>query len=396
MKDEAKVISIVFFLSAFLVVVSFGEQKAEWKGKREEENGIKVIKNPRDPLYGEIKFELEEDLSIGKEDDENFLFYKIADIQVDKDGNIYVVDFGNNRIQQFDFKGNYLQTIGREGEGPGEFVGPLRILFDKKTGNIYVRDGLSSIKIFDKHGNYLRAIRLECFPTDFELNEDGNILGICRILSRIPSGIQSHSLVFVKLNFEGKIEKKIAKYPYYRSRRTIGSITYGISHGYEYNSFMTKIDDQTFIYGYSKEYELNVVDKEGNLLYKIKKDEPKRKIPSEEKHRIEREATAKGVPIQAVKVKYPPYIPFIYAIYTDSAERIYIQRNQGKRTGQGPKEFDIFSKDGYCLYNTTFPYPAVLIKDGYFYTRVVNEDTGEEFVKRFMIKNWKQIKEGIS
>ncbi len=379
------------FLSVFVTLVSFGQQKAEWKGKIEVEDGVKVIKNPRDPLYGEIKFELEEDLSIGKEDDENFLFYKIADIQVDKDGNIYIVDFGNNRIQQFDFKGNYLQTIGREGEGPGEFVGPLRILFDKKTGNIYVRDGLRSIKIFDKHGNYLRAIRLEYFPTDFELNEDGNILGICRILSRIPSGIQSHSSVFVKLNSEGKIEKKIAKYPYYLSR----GAGFSISHGHEYNSFMTKIDDQTFIYGYSKEYELNVVDKEGNLLYKIKKDEPKRKFPSEEKNRIEREAMAEGFPIQTLKVKYPPFIPFIYAIYTDSAERIYIQRNLGKRTGQGPKEFDIFSKDGYCLYNTTFPYPAVLIKDGYFYTRVVNEDTGEEFVKRFRIKNWKQIKEGI-
>jgi len=372
------------FLSVFVTLVSFGQQKAEWKGKIEEENGIKVIKNPRDPLYGEIKFELEEDLSIGKEDDENFLFYKIADIQVDKDGNIYVVDFGNNRIQQFDFKGNYLQTIGREGEGPGEFVGPLRILFDKKTGNIYIRDGLSSIKIFDKHGNYLRAIRLEYTPMDFELNEGGNILGILRIISRI----QSHS-VFVKLNSEGNIEKKIAKYPLYSSSGKIGNARFGISHGHEYNSFMTKIDDQTFIYGYSKEYELNVVDKEGNLLYKIKKDEPKRKFPSEEKHRIEREAMANGFPIQAVKVKYPPFIPFIYAIYTDSAERIYIQRNLGKRTGQGPKEFDIFSKDGYCLYNTTFPYPAVLIKDGYFYTRVVNEDTGEEFVKRFRIKNLK-------
>jgi len=251
MKNRTKVVSVALFLSVIIMVISFGGQKAEWKGKIEEENGIKVIKNPRDPLYGEIKFELEEDLSIGKEDDENFLFYKIADIQVDKDGNIYVVDFGNNRIQQFDFKGNYLQTIGREGEGPGEFLGPVRILFDKKTGNIYVRDFLRSIKIFDKHGNNLRAIRLEYILMDFELNEDGNILGIFRILSRIPSGIQSHSLVFVKLNSEGKIEKEIAKYPYYRSRRTIGNTTYGISHGYEYNSFMTKIDDQTFIYGYS-------------------------------------------------------------------------------------------------------------------------------------------------
>ena len=67
MKDKTKVVSIVLFLSAFIVVVSFGGQKAKWKGKIEIEDGVKVIKNPKEPLYGEIVFELEEDLSIGNE-----------------------------------------------------------------------------------------------------------------------------------------------------------------------------------------------------------------------------------------------------------------------------------------------------------------------------------------
>ena len=59
------------------------------------------------------------------------------------------------------------------------------------------------------------------------------------------------------------------------------------------------------------------------------------------------------------------------------------------------KTFDVFSKDGYYLYKTVFPFAPFVIKDGFFYTRVVNEDTGEVFVKRFRIKNWEQIKEGI-
>ena len=386
MKTKTKVVSIVLFLSALIMLVSFGGQKAEWRGKIDIENGIKVIKNPGEPLYGEIKFELEEDLSIGKEDDDNYLFYRVADIQVDQDGNIYVVDFGNYRVQKFDRNGNYLQTIGRRGQGPGEFENPLQIVFDSKTGNIYIKDGRLRIKIFDNKGNYLNAIKLEYFPRVIELNEDGNILGI---LSR------GYDASFVKLNSKGKIKKKIAKITRMASKGRVGNAFFSFSHGYEHDMFMSKIDNQTFIYGCSKEYEINVVDKEGNLLCKIKKDEPYIKFPKEEKRRIEREAWQRGLPINAIRVRYPSNMPFFHALYTDCKGRIYVQRTIGKRTEQGPKKFDIFSKDGYCLYNTTFPYPAVLIKDGYFYTRVVNEDTGEEFVKRFRIKNWKQIKEGI-
>jgi hypothetical protein len=96
---KIRIIPIVLSLSAFILLVSFGGQKAEWKGKIETEGGIKVIKNPAEPLYGEMKLELEEDLSIGNEEDENYLFYRARDIQVDSEGNIYVLDSGNHRLQ---------------------------------------------------------------------------------------------------------------------------------------------------------------------------------------------------------------------------------------------------------------------------------------------------------
>ena len=46
MRNEIKIVSIVFFLSVFIMIVSYGKQKAEWKGSIEEVNGVIVIKNP--------------------------------------------------------------------------------------------------------------------------------------------------------------------------------------------------------------------------------------------------------------------------------------------------------------------------------------------------------------
>ena len=169
----------VIFIALLLFVFGCGKTKKEqaplWKGKIEWEDGVKVVNNPSEPVYGEILFDLEEDLSIGREDDENYLFYRATDVAVDEQDNIYVLEYRNCRIQKFDRNGNYLQTIGKKGQGPGEFERPLQLLLDK-TGKIYVKDG-RKIKIFDREGNYLRDFLLKNYPYELFTDGEGNIWG---------------------------------------------------------------------------------------------------------------------------------------------------------------------------------------------------------------------------
>jgi tripartite motif-containing protein 71 len=51
-------------------------------------------------------------------------------VAVDTKGNLYVVDSGNNRIQEFDSNGIFLKTWGSFGTGAGQFNGPLGITLD--------------------------------------------------------------------------------------------------------------------------------------------------------------------------------------------------------------------------------------------------------------------------
>ena len=53
-------------------------------------------------------------------EDENIAFHIPSDIVIDEQGNIYILDSGNHRIQKFDPEGNYLASFGRKGQGPGE------------------------------------------------------------------------------------------------------------------------------------------------------------------------------------------------------------------------------------------------------------------------------------
>ncbi len=78
-----------------------------------------------------------------------------TNIAVDADGNLYVVDTGNFRIEIFDPVGNYLRTIGKLGDVPGSLARPKGIAIDSE-GHIYVVDtAFSNFQVFDRNGALL-------------------------------------------------------------------------------------------------------------------------------------------------------------------------------------------------------------------------------------------------
>jgi tripartite motif-containing protein 71 len=77
-------------------------------------------------------------------------------VAVDSDGNVYVADGYNNRIQVFDSDGKFLRTWGSEGSGNGQFEGPSSVAVDS-GGNVYVADGYNyRIQVFDSDGKFVR------------------------------------------------------------------------------------------------------------------------------------------------------------------------------------------------------------------------------------------------
>ena len=96
-------------------------------------------------------------------------------IRTDNDGNVYVVDSINNRVQKFNSSGAYITQIGEFGGGDGQFWNPQDVLVDS-SNNIYVSDSNNNrIQKFNSFGIYQSTIA-STSPTGLAFNLTGNII----------------------------------------------------------------------------------------------------------------------------------------------------------------------------------------------------------------------------
>jgi sugar lactone lactonase YvrE len=130
-------------LSAVLALAVFAIQGNHAAAQKVEEvDGVRVVHNAKGGKWGKhprLSLELVQTLGELEAKDPNFAFYVPADIAVDRQGNMYVLDSGNHRIQKFSPDGKYLATFGRQGQGPAEFYFPESLEIEDK-GFLYVSD----------------------------------------------------------------------------------------------------------------------------------------------------------------------------------------------------------------------------------------------------------------
>ena len=116
-------------------------------------------------------------------------------IAVDEEGNVFVTDTLNDRVEIFDADGNFISTFGKAGDGPGNFARPKGIAIDG-DGHIWVADEMQDrLQVFNREGQVLTYIGLG----------HGNLPGQFKAL--VGVAIDKQNRVFTTEQYPGRLQE---------------------------------------------------------------------------------------------------------------------------------------------------------------------------------------------
>ncbi len=150
-----------------------------------------VVRADNAPVWGEHP-QLVEEVRIGMLDGpDEYLFGSIGAVAVGHDGTIFVYDGQVPVIRQYDPSGTYVQDVGRDGAGPGEYrvVLGMDVL---RSGQLAIWDPRNMrITVYDPAGRYVddHHVTSGFFgPNAFSVDTAGNFYVRTVDLRRLPGG----------------------------------------------------------------------------------------------------------------------------------------------------------------------------------------------------------------
>lgn len=370
-----KHIYFVLSLICLFILVSCNPQKTEWKGTIEEVDGVTVVKNPAEPLYGKDAFLLEEEISIGVAvGKEEYTFSQISGIDVDREGNIYLIDALSVHIRVFDKDGQYLRTIGRKGQGPGEIQKHFYVQITPQN-EVLVYDFMAQRMIFySLEGEFLRqksTAQAGIFFLPLRLTSNGNITVIVG-LSPPPIGgkvlkMYDSSLELIKvIADEEKGQRGIFD---------IGKPTW----------FCDVSPNDTIVWGDSQDYTLHILNHKGELTKKIIKEHRFIEITAEDR---EKSKQMYEDPLKrGFKISFRRFFPAFSDLLIDEKDRVYVKTYERVEDEDELFYFDVFDPEGKYL--AKVPVRANLNRNSVWknsrvYTIEEDED-GYPVVKRYKV-----------
>ena len=303
-----------------------------------DDGTVKIIHN-ESKIWGnspQISLELVNTIGGLDEDDENAIFMQPTDVFLDAEGFLYIVDSQNSRVQVYNPDREYYKTIGRKGEGPGEFLYPTHIdVMDNKflisSGyqrkiHYFTLDG-AYIETFSTNKNLSKVIPLQSgkfaiyAPGYFRRSEDNNL-----VFMMDNNAIQLYD--FVEPN-RGKFGRKF---------------------GSTGNDFWMTSDSQENIYvSFKFQNRIEKYSSIGDLLMQITRKKPFTESSKHEKDIIEQ---INGFSDFFVKTHH-----FSWDIGVDNKNRIWVLSQKRQMTLENGKNmdytdlylFEIYTPDGLLL-----------------------------------------------
>ena len=381
----------IFSLIVFMIL-SACSKKPESAARVEIIDGIKYVHNTEIPLHPNKIVSFEEDLSIGGE--EYNMLFRPRRFVVDQNENIYITDFQDQSIKIFDPKGEYIQTIGRKGEGPGEFsfIGYLTFLPD---GRLMVMDlEASRINLFDSDRKYIESHHWAERPGGLIYATESTCL--LRVYTYEGDKSSEDRKIFVKeFDFQGNEissfgEFKIEESKIHSEKRGKAIISIDIYPPYSPRSIFAADPVRQYMYHCVNDvYEIEIFDKDGKVIRRF--DRPYKLLPFTSKDAEEFYSRYESRPQEGLKKKIrkmsmPTVKTISSRMLVDDSGNLWVKTHEQKEEKDRTfTAYDIFNADGYYEAKVWIDKGPSLLMKGKMYRMETDEETGYRFLKRYRV-----------
>jgi len=362
---------LILLLFIIFIPTACQKQSTEWQGSISEEDGVLVVKNPIEPIYSEPLFTVEEDLVIGEtEEGDEPVFLQVRGFAIDENENIYVLDMKEANIEVFNKNGEYLRTIGKKGEGPGELGLPTTILLLNQTELIVSDASNRRFSVFTKEGEFKRSIPYTMMNIgQIMIDNEGSFYGI----SYEPD---PESPRYEVKKYDSSME----------SQYSLGTSPAPDPHKLELFFSLIRFHvakDGNVRVGHPKEYSIKIFNPEGALIRRIEKDYLPIEITQAEIDEVKSEFPKKYLAERELII--PKYHGAFRAFACDEKNRLYVGTFEKTEDGKG-YFYDVFDEEGKYINKLPLTIRPRIWKKGKLYALEENEE-GYQLVKRYKV-NW--------
>jgi len=367
----------IALLTASLVIAGIPAVTAagSWKGQEVQKDGALHVVNPASGFENPVTVDLKEIFRLGGESEsEEEFFGVIMRITTDAKNNIYVLDTQLSEVKIYDTNGKYLKTIGREGEGPGEFRNPADMFF-MPDGNIGVMQVFPGKIVMltangDPAGDYpLPKPEGDGFQVLRGGRRCGSHLVLARQLQKMSEGKFTQNISLDRLDLQGKVANTYVSMERALDMANLVIDEKTFSTWEQGGRWDAGNDGRVFVVTHNSNYEVTVFNADGTKDRVIERTYEKRNRTAEETAEIKSiyEAFTRQAP--GAKVEVNSFDADINSVYSRDDGSLWVLTSRGSRKLPAGVlgVFDVFDDKGHFVRQVTMKGQGNAMKDGYFF-----------------------------
>ncbi|MDD3045193.1 MAG: 6-bladed beta-propeller [Candidatus Delongbacteria bacterium] len=310
----------MFVLALIALIIFSGCTKNELNYTVTEIDGIKNFHNKNIPSDPNFKLYLKKVLEIKGNNNSDSLenFYDPQYLTTDSEENIYILDSYSCSVKKYNSAGKFINSFGRQGQGPGEFIFPFYL--NNNNDTIEVTDiGRSETSKFNLEGEYIRSsFNTKGFFLRYAVRlTKGRMIGFKKSqFQEDHNWFADHELIIIDKDYKTVKNLRDAKV-------RIDNSDYRINEFY--NSFTVSKDKIYVAKDGTNKYEIDVYDFDGNNIYSIQKQYRELKFTKKELESFQEQENLmnKRYNIDPYVVK-PKAKRTINAMYVDKNENLWV------------------------------------------------------------------------